>query len=142
MRKGTDVASEPLLTASSSWSQPSTSMTKPTNFCMAVTWRSPSASSSCSSWRSSVLGFCSISILAPIRLELLAQRQPLELVRRAHPFPIHLFGPLLHPLEEHLAASLAVVDQERHVVRPDLQDDRRAGQGPRPLPQARMEETG
>src|SRR6059036_1273644 len=117
-------------------------MTKPTNFCIAVTWRSPSASSSCSSRRSSVLGFCSISILAPIRLELLAQCQPLELVRRADPFPIHLFGPLLHPLEEHLEEGLPVVDQERHVVRPDLQDDRRAVQVPSAVPEAGIEEDG
>src|SRR5881296_847970 len=142
IRKGTDVASEPLLTASNSWSQPSTNMTKPTNFCMAVTWRSPSASSSCSSWRSSVLGFWSISILAAIRLEQLAQRQPLELVRRADPFPIHLFGPLLHPLEEHLEEGLAVVDQERHVVRPHLQDDGRAVQVSGAVPEAGIEEAG
>src|SRR5213593_5037153 len=117
-------------------------MTKPTNFCMAVTWRSPSASSSCSSWRSSVLGFWSISILAAIRLEQLAQRQPLELVRRADPFPIHLFGPLLHPLEEHLEEGLAVVDQERHVVRPYLQDDGRAVQVPGAVSEAGIEEAG
>src|SRR2546428_7677610 len=97
-------------------------MTKPTNFCIAVTWRSPSASSSCSSWRSSVLGFCSISILAPIRLELLFQRLPPELGRQADPFPLHPFGPLLHPLEEHLEDELPVVDQERPSVRPGLQD--------------------
>src|SRR5207245_2615406 len=117
-------------------------MTKPTNFCIAVPWRSPSASSSCSSWRSSVLGFCSISILAPIWLELLAQRQPLELVRRAGDFTIHLFGPLLHPLEEHLEEGLAVVDQERHVVRPYLQDDGRAVQFPGAVSEAGIEEAG
>src|SRR5206468_10362018 len=117
IRKGTDVASEPLLTASRSWSQPSTSMTKPTNRCMAVTWRSPSASSSCSSWRSSGLGECSMALpLAAVRLELLAQRQPLELVRRADPFTIYLFGPLLHPLENHLEAGLPVVAHERHML--------------------------
>src|SRR5713101_5509464 len=60
------------------------------------------------------------TLLSVIRLELLAQRQPLELVRRADPFTIHLFGSLLHPLEEHLEEGLAVVDQERHVVRPHL----------------------
>src|SRR2546426_6776480 len=103
-------------------------MTKPTNFCIAVTWRSPSASSSCSSWRSSVLGFCSISILAPIWLELLAQRHPPELVRRAYPLPILLFGPLLHSLEEHAEKSLAVVDPEPYGGRPYLQEDRRAVQ--------------
>src|SRR5579859_1321612 len=77
-----------------------------------------------------------------VALELLAEAQALALVIRADALAVELVRPLGQPLIDEPADHLAVLDQERHLMRADLEHGAAAGAPGLAQTEAGIEEAG